>query len=372
MQVIYTGLRLLEQQERIKLSYHICKTKPRDLPEHSAAELIVRLNDAHLLLFDMLDFGNLKRERIDRVDFCFKRSFSAALIGPELAYKKVFPLGLVYRVHEKRPSRFALNRLVLEESAGEMAKRAIWTLLGGMALVHPWFYRLHADNCYGRPEPALPDRAIFMTRLWDPSKTVPKYRLQREAINAMRVDCIRKLRLEFGSRFLGGLVHNEYAIRNFADCLAPDARLSIYGNYIRLFPEFPVCIATTGLHNSIGWNFAEYMAFSRAIVSERLHYEAPGLEVGKHYLEFTTGDECVEAASRLMSDRGLRAEMMNRNHEYYKTYLRPDLLVWNALSTALQHSVGTGQVGRVVCQLSTSSPVPRSLASTHTSAKPSM
>ena len=80
------------------------------------------------------------------------------------------------------------------------------------------------------------------------------------------------------------------------------------------------------------------MAFSKAIVSEKLYFEVPGLEAGKHYLEFTTADECVEAVSTLMDDKELRTQMMFRNHEFYQASLRPDMLVWNALSIALEYS----------------------------------
>jgi hypothetical protein len=107
---------------------------------------------------------------------------------------------------------------------------------------------------------------------------------------------------------------------------------------MKLLRQYPIGIATTGLFNSIGWKFAEYIGFSRAIVSEKLNFEAPGLESGKHYLGFTTLDECVEAVSTLMNDKDLCAQMMIRNHEYYQTYLRPDRMVWNALSTALEQS----------------------------------
>ena len=338
LELLYTGFRLLEQQRKIELSYHISKNQLPDLPHLSPVELLVKVNNTKLLLFDLLDFGDIYKDWPHQIDFLFKRSFSARMIGPELAYKKVFPLGLGYAIYEKYPSWFSLRRVFLEESAGVMAISFIRTLLGPYNSLHPRLYRLHIDNCGIEPDPSLPAGVIFMARLWDPAKSVPKYRSGREEVNLKRVDCIRKLRKEFGSRFMGGLKYDEYSLRYFPDCLRPDVRLSAYGDLMRLLRQYPIGVETTALHDSTGWKFGEYVAFSRAIVSEKLCFEAPGLEVGKHYLEFTTTDECVEAVSTLMNDKKLRVQMMERNHEYYQTYLRPDKLVWNALSIALDHS----------------------------------
>jgi hypothetical protein len=339
LQQIYTGFRLLEQQRKIELSYRINKNQLVDIVDHvhEHVQLLVQVNDTKLLLFDNGDFGEINEECLSKLDIQFKRSFSAKTVGPELAYKKVFPLGLAYPVYEKYPSRFSLNRMLLDESAVHMAKSFVKTFLSSCSSFFPRLFRLHTDNCYANPEPSLPSRVIFMTRLYDPSTTKPKYRSFVEAINNTRVNIIRKLRQEFGSHFQGGLALDDYSSRYFTDCLLTDARLSIYGNYIRLMRQYPIGIATTGLHGSIGWKFAEYVAFSHAIVSEKLHFEAPGLEAGKHYLEFTSADECVDAVSTLMDDKDLRAQMMERNHEYYQIYLRPDRLVWNALSIALEH-----------------------------------
>jgi hypothetical protein len=96
-----------------------------------------------------------------------------------------------------------------------------------------------------------------------------------------------------------------------------------------------ICVATTGLHGSIGGKFAEYVCLSKAILSEKLQYAVPGdLREGRNYLEFTTADECVEQAWRLFSDRALRNRLMCNNARYYNAWLRPDMLILNSLLTA--------------------------------------
>jgi hypothetical protein len=103
----------------------------------------------------------------------------------------------------------------------------------------------------------------------------------------------------------------------------------------------PICVATTGLHGSIGWKLGEYVAFSKAIVSEKLVFGVPGdFAPEKHYIEFSSPEGCVEAAVRLVENRDLRARLMSNNAAYYRKYVRPDSLINNALTVALGTSYG--------------------------------
>jgi hypothetical protein len=337
LQQVYTGFRMLEQQGKVKLSYRILGRVPPGPPWSALsrpARLLVRVDQAGWLLFDMADSGEMGNEDLDPEDFCFKRSFSESTIGPLLAHKKIFPYGLNYEIYERHPSWFSVRRLVLAKTPKELAGSVIKTL-GLLNLSPSRFYRLHIGNGQAQPDPSLPPGVIFMTRLWDPSKFDKPQRDAIDAINLMRAACVRKLKKAFGHRFMGGLLPDGYSSRHFAAEMVAEGRLCDMGRYIRLLRRYPIGVATTGLWNSIGFKFAEYMAFSRAIVSEKLHYEAPGLEAGRHYLEFATADECVTAVSTLMDDRQLCHQMMERNHQYYEAYLRPDKLVWNALAIIL-------------------------------------
>jgi hypothetical protein len=96
-----------------------------------------------------------------------------------------------------------------------------------------------------------------------------------------------------------------------------------------------ICVATTGLHGSIGWKLAEYVAFSKAIITEKLVYTVPGdFGPGRNYIEFASPEDCAAAAMRLVEDRGLRERLMLNNVAYYRAYLRPDALVGNAMARA--------------------------------------
>jgi hypothetical protein len=67
-----------------------------------------------------------------------------------------------------------------------------------------------------------------------------------------------------------------------------------------------------------------------------LVYAVPGdFGSGRNYLEFTSPEECVDGAVRLIEDATLRRQIMRNNAAYYRDYLRADILVKNALTRAL-------------------------------------
>jgi hypothetical protein len=57
---------------------------------------------------------------------------------------------------------------------------------------------------------------------------------------------------------------------------------------------------------------------------------------GSHYIEFTSPEECLNGAVRLIEDVALRHQLMQSTAAYYRQYVRPDALVRNALTSALE------------------------------------
>jgi hypothetical protein len=190
---------------------------------------------------------------------------------------------------------------------------------------------------------ALPDysaepRVLFMVRTWDPADTPTasaQERDERTRINTMRAECIQLLRKELGPYFYGGFVRTRHAIAHYPSLLLPDHSFSAKPQYLAALRSFPICIATTGLYGSIGWKLAEYVAFSKAIVSERLNYTVPGpFRHGTHYLEFSSPEQCVHNAVTLMSDHALRCSLILNNAHYYNDFVRPDSMILKSLLTA--------------------------------------
>jgi hypothetical protein len=151
----------------------------------------------------------------------------------------------------------------------------------------------------------------------------------------MRAECVLRLREELGDKFFGGIEHSPYAQQHFEAALLPDNADSARSRYLNLLRKHSIGVTTTGLHGSIGGKLAEYVAFAKAIVTEPLHYEVPGdFREGRNYLTFTSAAECASQVARLMHDWELRHSMMQNNWNYYRSFLRPDKLVRNALTAA--------------------------------------
>src|SRR5439155_9045955 len=114
--------------------------------------------------------------------------------------------------------------------------------------------------CYELPpEAPVTSGIFFQTRLWQPDSTSD----DAEQINLERVTLVRALREAFGTAFIGGMIPTEYAARCFPDTLTthPTDRWS----YIDLNKRSLIGIYARGLHGSIAFKMAEYLAASKCI-----------------------------------------------------------------------------------------------------------
>jgi hypothetical protein len=178
---------------------------------------------------------------------------------------------------------------------------------------------------------------IFYTRLWNPSDQVKdkEYFNSIQKNNDTRIELVRKLRKEFGNRFIGGIQYSPFAYRKCGDLVAKIGETR-RKSYLEVMKSSDICIGTTGLHDSIGWKTAEYVAAARAVVNERLLYSAgENFEENKNYLAFDSVDECLSKVDYLLLNPKIVYEMKLENENYYRNYLKPDKLVENAIAVAL-------------------------------------
>ena len=141
-------------------------------------------------------------------------------------------------------------------------------------------------------------------------------------------------KMEFVKRILQ---HDNFSIQHAKDLLLPFP-LTKKENFLKIMRECNICIATTGLHNSIGWKFGEYIAASRAIVSEPLRYQLPGdFNKGENFLEFTNDSELVNCIRILQEDKEKVFDMMKSNFMYYNNYVQPDKMILNTLLKVYQN-----------------------------------
>lgn len=344
LQQLYTGFRLLQQSGYLRLSQEF-RPQPTGyvdyaphLKDASHAHLDATVNGSLVLHFDTHDALEIAQADLERCDLYFKRSYHQETVDqlPASQRSKLFPLGLNYRVLPDAVDPPALRRgLSIPGSA-----RTVMAAFKQALDVRNWFgFEPRLSLMEAEPAPSAEARVLFLVGAYDPyddPERTPDKINDRIQINETRAGCLRLLKEALGPRFTGGFIPSRFTLEQYPDLVVP-AEWTTQERYLATLKSFPICVASTGLHGSIGWKLAEYVAFSKAILSERLVYRTPGdFASGCNYVEFTTAQGCLEGAMRLVEDAAFRQRIMRNNAAYYRRYLRPDSLVRNALEFALQ------------------------------------
>lgn len=343
LQQIYTGFSLLHQKGLINLKQTIpneClqnKNQPNRWLNYEFFNTQVIINNKISVCYDTHDWNWIDKKILGKVDFYFKRSYDESYLLQIEEKHKVFPLGLNYQVTNDKLDLYRLKR-----SSFYNGKQKLKNVVKAFRLDNflPADETERLDRMNAAPNFDLLPKVLFMARAWD-VENIPdqSQKLIVKEINETRAEAIRLLRQQFGDNFYGGLLQDKFSRTHFKDVLLPDELSSNKRNYLKMMKDFSICVATRGLNNSNGWKLAEYVAFSKAIVTESLYYQVPGdFEEGKNYLEFTSPDELSNAVSLLFEATNLRNSMMDNNYKYYQKFLRPDALVLNTLKIVSEHS----------------------------------
>jgi hypothetical protein len=339
---VFTGFAMLAKRGIIKLKQQFVGSNFRSLSGvpwsgADAPPTLVASVGGKRICYNTADAGTINRELLASVDYYYKRSYDPAYIRANVApaeQGKVLPLGLNYAVESSGFDRYRIERARLHRGTARIRSAlkgiAIDRVVPGLAATE------RLTSLEWPPSPEATPRVLFQSRLWDPDAIQDQS--QRDVVrqlNERRVLCVKVLREAFGSRFSGGMAREPYAMRHFPESLLPETLSPAKREYLSLLPDHPICVSTTGLQRSIPWKFAEYVAFSRAIVTEKLEYGVPGdFTAGANYLEFETPEQLLSAVTSLVDDPARRIQMMERNREYYRRYLRPDVMVLNSLVNA--------------------------------------
>lgn len=347
VQQLYTGFNMLSEAGLLEVK-QILKNKTTrkqtvNLQDARQAHLSVNIScgkeNLIRLYYDNHDSMEISQEGLKKHDIYFKRSFSKKYIDTFFPERKedIYPLGLNYKVLPNRFNPLTLSREIsLSNSLRDKIKALVRTCDTNNKL--KFFPR--ARNMYSFPKEYPEKKVLFMVTAYDPydNPDRPKEKIEeRISNNEFRAKCVQLLRNKLRDKFYGGFIHNHYTHKNYKNFLLDYSQNGMKSNYIKILKNFPICIATTGLHGSIGWKLAEYVAFSKAIVSEKLRFKIPGdFRKEKNFLEFTSQDECLEQSIRLLSNERLLNDIMINNSIYYQHYVRPDMLVLNSITLALK------------------------------------
>ncbi|WP_371375733.1 hypothetical protein [Thalassotalea aquiviva] len=340
LQQLYTGFDLLDKQGLINLtqninsqSSHYQNNKYKVAGVHTGG-LRAIVNQNIKVFYDAVDAHALDHQALAWCDIYFKRSFNHSI--HQQMSDKVAPLDLNFMVHNDFTTLNSIQRRWAFGNVKDKIKAVIRELDTASHLSYlPRLKELHCP-----PQPELPFNILFITRLWEPQfdqdyDLTPKQIADRKAINDMRIDCIRALKKEYGALFTGGVINSAYAQSICPDIVFSQSQLTQKRQYLNFLRQFSVCITTTGLAGSIGWKFGEYIALSKAVVSEELLSQTFGqIQEGKHYLAFNNTEQCLEQVKSLMNDEK-RYAMMQNNYQYYLKFLSPDKLVLNSLKRVL-------------------------------------
>lgn len=329
---IITGLLMLQEQGLIELSINQCFDQLLLYPHLHIVEIHVL---GKVVVFDLLDGYNWDLDKtedyLDRVDFYFKRSFCMKkneMIS--LANRvKIHPLGFNYHVtYKNNPIDIAINKSI---------KVYITSLLGIKTSSYFTTSVFEAPANYKKENLKI----LFIPRLWEIDEQLSEsLNWERVYINQMRIRIVRDLKNIYPRNFVGGIQSSELAENICSDLIMP-RRYTKRSNYLNLMKSSDICIGSMGLHESISWKTAEYIAASRAIVNEQFHYEVVGpFNEGVNYLSFNSVDQCIQHVSFLMEHPDVVFSMKKENERYYKEYLRPDKLVSNVIKSVLAETTG--------------------------------
>jgi hypothetical protein len=344
LQQLYTGFCLLHRSGFLRLSQEPRRTPinyRNDAPhlkDAGHAHLDVLVGDALRLHFDTHDSRELALGELGSCDVYFKRSYLPTVVNslPASQRGKVLPLGLNYRVLPDVADAFAMRRGLSMTGLSSVTLAAFKQALDTN---NRFGFQPRLAQIESPPDLRADPNVLFLVAAYDPYDDPARSQEKiddRIFINETRARCLRLLQDALGPRFTGGFSPSRFTQENYADLVAPPGSTS-QQNYLRTLKSFPICVASTGLHGSTGWKLAEYVAFSKAILSERLVYDTPGaFAPRRNYIEFTSPEECLNGAVRLIEDTALRQQIMQNNAAYYRDYVRPDALVRNALTAALE------------------------------------
>lgn len=336
------GLHELQRSGEIVLK--ISSQKSRDTLEHIMLLSVkdVKTGESRAIGFDYFDRSDIFcLDTLESVDVYFKRSCwqPDTETLPDHLKPKIMPSGLTFACRTKNSERL-FAKAVLMAFMNRLRQRNQFKLqpsilrlrhdlleIIGFLRISEW-EKAEADNAK--------KRIVFQTRVWPKEPNV-----DRTVINASRINLVRKLRREFGSKESIGLLDMVISRE-----LAPDAILSekvSRARYARQLRTSIVAVNSYGLDGSAGLKVGESLAAGCAIVSEPFRVELPVPLVPEvNYLPFKTADECVSRCRYLLENEEVADRMRAANLNYYRENVRPAAMARNLLHRAFSFAGAGG------------------------------
>lgn len=322
---IFTGLAMLKSIGKIEIKFE------RD-SEVRSSDAIQRIEvNGKKLIFDLADGFHYNKIFYEWCDLYFKRMLSPQM---GIQFPKMRPYGLNYGVYGVG------DKLILRS----MITRDYKFLLKNLGRRSSFLSKIFNPNLSYRSslvrhfeaQPSLNEelRIIYFTRLWNPANVKNDIKKeQRESMNELRRDLVKRLRKEFGRQFVGGIMYSDFAAKYAPNETISNNAFLHKSNYLENLRRSDIGIADYGLEFSVGWKLAEYVAMSKAIITTPINTLLPGhFSEGDNYLSYSTIEEGLSNCEQLLADREQTLSIQKQNSLYYKDYLSPDVLIYNCLT----------------------------------------
>ena len=299
----------------------------------------------HIICFDAMDRSDVwQTAALDAGDIYFKRSFhlpDTECLSPAQR-RKVRPINPMFATWggggagwTTRLGAFLAGSAWRQVAAGGSTGAAVRSALRDVRT----FLTLSDLERY-EDTPSTPKRkeVLFQTRLWDPAEETGSWVGE---CNAERVEMIRTLRRRLGSSCVGGLVPTPYAVKNHPDLLSNLTLTSKARRpeFIRLCRQFLVRVNIRALFDAVPYSLGETLAANNCMVSRTVRNSfATPLVAGRHYLGFTTPDECAEICRELLDSDGKTRCLREESHSYYVAAVSPA----NAMRMYLEQAMAEG------------------------------
>ena len=341
---LLTGLCLLAEQGRIRLRF---KSFLEGSKDSTGDPLTIRLNVqvattgvSRTIIVDLYDRSDrFTIAPLEECDWYFKRSYHTPDVNelPTALRQKVRPFGLNYACRSTSSTMYILAKL-----APNYGLRLLRSLSQGISQFQADIHRLQVRGFLRSPKiqhfEKLPTATfepsvLFQTRLWAADEVGPGENW--EEVNESRISIIRALRRAFHNRFVGGVQPTAFAMKYFRDLVTnqPDGR----GQYIMWSKRHLIGIYTRGLHHSYAFKLAEYLASSKCIVSAPLRNTLPvPLVAGKHYIEFSSPEHCVEQCQQIFRDHELASSLQEQAWQYYQEQVAPAAQAASFLKSSIE------------------------------------
>jgi len=332
---VFAGLYELQKNNKAKLTVSTEFEYPELVDGTSLALDVKELGTGKTLsiLIDLSDNRNLSKPKvIDWFDVIVKRSYYQPQIDrlPQHSRHKIIPYGINLNCGSPEIPilrLFTLHHLLRLRFKSAAINRRRFKLQHQLRFL---FYlsknnlSLHEADFMGPPDSHTRHDIFFVTRLFEsPEKDLTDF--SRE-----RIELVKALKKEFGSRYHGGIVRNQlseyYCPKNILY-----SKIS-RRQFTTTLKESDIVISTLGVGESNPWKLGEAMASSRCIVSEPLRFELPvPLKEGKNIITFKTIDDCLIACEQLLGDPELVRHIKEDNWNYYNEYIKAERLIERAL-----------------------------------------